>query len=83
MSARRRVVRGVFESDEFNALLWRLPRAVRRALEPVGPGELGLIVEIVSDDDCTLITVGAHVPRAADVPAELGRLETRAYRQLA
>lgn len=82
MSARRRAVHAVFESEEFNALLWRLPRAVRRAIEPAQPGELGLVVEIVSADDHTLATVCAHVPRATDVPRELSRLEARAYRQL-
>jgi hypothetical protein len=83
MSNRRRVVHAVLESEEFNALLKRLPRAVRRTTQPASPGELGLIVEIVSAEDCTLTTVWAHVPRASDVTSELSLLEARARRQLA
>ena len=48
MTNRRRVVHAVLESEEFNAVLKRLPRAIRRTAEPASPGELGLIVEIVS-----------------------------------
>ena len=82
MTNRRRVVHAVLESEEFNALLKRLPRAIRRTAEPASPGELGLIVEIVSAEDCTLTTVLAHVPRASDVTRELSRLEALAHRQL-
>lgn len=83
MTNRRRVVHAVLESEEFNALLKRLPRAMRRTAEPASPGELGLILEIVSAEDCTLTTVLAHVPRGSDVTRELSRLEAVAHRQLA
>jgi hypothetical protein len=83
MTNRRRVVHAVLESEEFNAVLKRLPRAIRRTAEPASPGELGLIVEIVSAEDCTPTTVLAHVPRASDVTREVSRLEARARRQLA
>ena len=82
MSARRRVVHGVYECDEFNALLGRLPRAIRRSVEPAPPGHVGLIVQIVSADDCTLATIRAHVPAQTDLNRELSRLEGAAREQL-
>lgn len=82
MSARRRVVHAVYQCDEFNALLRRLPRAVRRSAEPAPPGHVGLIVQIVSADDCPLATIRAHVPAQTDLARELSRLETAAHDQL-
>lgn len=82
MSARRRVVHAVYEADEFNALLRRLPRAVRRSVEPAPSGHVGLIVQIVSADDCTLATTRGHVPAQADLTRELCRLEATAREQL-
>jgi hypothetical protein len=82
VSLQRRVVHAVYEGAEFNALLGRLPRAVRRTVEPAPPGELGLIVEVVSADDCTLTSVFAHVPPATDVTRELSRMEARALTAL-
>lgn len=78
----RRVVHAVYESDEFNALLRRLPRAIRRSAEPAPPGHVGLIVQIVSADDCTLATSCAHVPAQTDLTRELSRLEAAAHEQL-
>jgi hypothetical protein len=83
MSNGRRAVHAVLESDEFNALLKRLPRAIRRTADPASPGEIGLIVEIVSAEDSRLTTVFARVSRASDVTRELARLEARARRELA
>lgn len=82
MSARRRVVHAVYECEEFNALLGRLPRAIRRSVEPAPPGHIGLIVQVVSADDCTLATIRAHVPAQADVTRALSRLEAAAHEQL-
>lgn len=79
---RRRVVHAVYESDEFNALVRRLPRAIRRSVEPAPPGHVGLIVQIVSADDCALATVRAHVPARANLTDELSRLEAAAHEQL-
>lgn len=78
----RRVVHAVYESDEFNALLRRLPRAIRRSAEPAPPGHVGLIVQIVSAGDCTLATSCAHVPAQTDLTRELSRLEAAAHEQL-
>lgn len=83
MSARRRTIHAVYERREFNALLRRLPRALRRSVEPAPPGHVGLIVEIVSAEDCTLATVCSHVPAHSDLPRELSRLQAAAHRQLA
>lgn len=82
MSARRRVVHAVYDSDEFNALVRRLPRAIRRSVEPAPPGHIGLIVQIVSADDCTLATTHAHVPAQADLARALARLEAAVHEQL-
>lgn len=82
MSAPRRVVHAVYQCDEFNALLRRLPRAIRRSAEPAPPGHVGLIVQIVSADDCTLTTIRAHVPAQTDLTGELSRLEAAALEQL-
>lgn len=51
MSAQRHVIHAVYESHEFNALLRRLPRTIRRSAEPAPPDHVGLIVQIVSADD--------------------------------
>jgi hypothetical protein len=75
-------VHAVYEPDEFNALVSRLPRAIRRAVEPAPPGHIGLIVQIVSAEDCTLATVRDHVPAHADVARALSRLEAVAHEQL-
>lgn len=77
MTNRRHVVRGVFESEEFNALLWRLPRAARRSLDRVGPDELGLIVEIVGGDDCTRspCALTSHAPQTCRANCDASRPE--------
>jgi hypothetical protein len=43
MSARRRVLRAVYGRADFNALRLRLPRAVRRSIEPAPPDHVGLV----------------------------------------
>jgi hypothetical protein len=63
MSARRRVLRAVYERADFNALRLRLPRAVRRSIEPAPPGHVGLVVQIVSSDDCALSPSASMFPR--------------------
>jgi len=81
-TTRRHVLHAVYESDEFNALVRRLPRAIRRTVERAPPGHIGLIVQIVSADDCALVTVRAHVPTRDDLTDELSRLEAMAQDQL-
>jgi hypothetical protein len=75
MSGHHSVVHAVYGSDEFNAVRQRLPRAVRRTVEPAPPEELGLIEGIVSREDCTLATVYARAPCATYITRELSRLE--------
>ena len=76
------MLQAVYERAEFNALLVRLPRSARRSVEPAPLGHLGLIVQIVSADDCVLSTVREHVPAECDVSLELARLEVKAHEQL-
>jgi hypothetical protein len=83
MSAGRRVLRAVYQASEFNALLLRLPRRLRRAVDAAPPEHVGLVVQIVTSDDCTLTTVREHVPADANLPRELARLEAVARRELA
>jgi hypothetical protein len=82
MNGGRRALRGVYERVAFNALCSRLPRSVRRSVEPAPPGHLGLVVQIVSADDYALATVRGHVPVDCDVKSELARLEAEAHEQL-
>ena len=70
-SAGRRVLRAVYQASEFNAILLRLPWRLRRAVDAAPPEHVGLVVKIVTSDDCTLTTVREHVPAAADLPREL------------
>jgi hypothetical protein len=82
VSARRRALHAIYERADFNALLTRLPRSIRRPIEPAPPGHLGLVVQIVSGDDCALATAREHVPADCDVRTELTPLEAKARDQL-
>jgi hypothetical protein len=82
MSKRHRITHDVCKPDEFNALVRRLPRAVRRSVDFAPTDHIGLIVQLVSADDCPLITVHAHFPAQADLVRELSRLEAAAHEQL-
>jgi hypothetical protein len=78
-----RLAREICPREEFNALRDRLPRAVRRDVEPVPPGHVGLLVQAISGVDCPLITVYGHV-RADDDPADaFAGMERRLRRLLA
>jgi len=77
------VLRAIYQASEFNALLSRLPRRLRCSTDAAPPEHVGLMVQIVTSDDCTLTTVGGHVPADADLPRELARLEAKARRALA
>lgn len=77
-----RMARGVCPREEFNALRDRLPRSVRRDVEPVPSGHVGLIVQAITGGDCTVLTAYGHI-RAGDDPAgALAALERRLRRQL-
>ena len=82
MTTQRRVLSAVYQSCEFNALLLRLPRRLRACVDLAPPEHVGLVVQIVTSDDCTLATVSEHVPASADLGYELARLEARALREL-
>ena len=77
------MVRGVWPREEFNALRDRLPRAVRRDVELVPLGHVGLIVQAITGVDCPLITVYGHVRADADPADAFAELERRLRRQLA
>lgn len=83
MNGRPQALRGVYRRVDFNALRNRLPRSVRRSVEPAPPGHLGLVVQIVSADDYALATVRGHAPVDCDVTSELARLEAKAREHLA
>jgi hypothetical protein len=82
VTARRRVLSAIYQPREFNALLLRLPRRLRRSVDLAPPEHVGLVVQIVTSHDCTLATVREHVPAGADLGRELARLEARARQEL-
>lgn len=71
------MARAVWSREEFNAFRDRLPRSVRREVEPVPPGHVGLLVQAVSGADCPLMTVYGHVRADADPADALAGLERR------
>lgn len=78
-------VRGyVLDRREFNEMRMRLPRAVRRGVEPAPEGHVGLIAQAVTgDEDGTPLSVlygSVPAPLAAD---GLSKLEQQLARQLA
>jgi hypothetical protein len=77
-----RVARAICPRDEFNALRDRLPRSVRRDVEPVPPGHVGLLVQAISGVDCPLMTVYGHTRADADPADAFVGLERRLWRLL-
>lgn len=78
-------VRGyVLERREFNEMRMRLPRAVRRGVEPAPEGHVGLIAQaVIGDEAGTPLSVlyrSVPVRLAAD---GLSKLERQLDRQLA
>jgi hypothetical protein len=82
VSGRRRALHAIYERADFNALVMRLPRSIRRSIEPAPRGHVGLVVQILSTDDCALATAREHFPADCDVELELTRLEAKAREQL-
>jgi hypothetical protein len=78
-----RIARGVCPRDEFNAHRARLPRSVRRDVESVPVGHVGLIVQAVTSHDSPLLVVYGHVRADLDPADALAALERRLRRQLA
>ena len=76
------MARGVWPREEFNAHRDRLPRAVRRGVEPVPPGHVGLLVQAISGADCPLVTVYGHVRADTDPADAFAGLERRLRRLL-
>lgn len=54
----------VLDRKEFNALRTRLPRAVRRDVEVVPEGHVGLIAQAVVDDEPPLAVLYGSAPAA-------------------
>lgn len=71
------MARRIWPREEFNAFRDRLPRSVRRDIEPVPPGHVGLLVQAISGCDCPLITVYGHVRAGADPADAFAGLERR------
>jgi hypothetical protein len=78
----RKVLRGIFNAQEYNAMRRRLPRSIRRDIDAAPPGHVGLVVEIVTANDCRLVTVYDHVPAQADLAREMAHLESVAHHRL-
>jgi hypothetical protein len=78
-----RLARGICPREEFNALRDRLPRGVRRDVELVPPGHVGLLVQAISGVDCPLLTVYGHVRADADPADTLAGMARRLRRLLA
>jgi hypothetical protein len=76
-----RIARGISPRDEFNALRDRLPRSVRRDVQPVPPGHVGLIVQVITGSDCAVLTAYGHVRAGIDPAEALAALERRLRRQ--
>jgi hypothetical protein len=82
MPAARTVLRGIFKAEDYNAMRRRLPRSIRRDIETAPTGHVGLVVEIVTTDDCRLMTVYNHVPADADLTHAMAHLESVAHHRL-
>src|SRR5262245_32864389 len=81
-SRRVRISRTVCPRDEFNAYRARLPRSVRREVEAVPLGHVGLIVQALSGPDSPLLAVYGHVRADLDPADALAVLERRLRGQL-
>lgn len=78
VDARRlRIARDVCPREEFNAHRDRLPRAVRRDVEAVPPGHVGLIVQALAGPDSPVLAVYGHVRADVDPAEALVALERR------
>ena len=76
-ACRLRICRDVCSREEFNAQRDRLPRAVRRDVEAVPPGHVGLIVQALADPDSPVLAVYGYVRADLDPAEALVALERR------
>jgi len=76
-----RIVRSVCPREEFNAYRERLPRSVRREVELVPQGHVGLIVQAIGGQDSPLLAVHGHLRADRDPADALAALERRLRRQ--
>jgi hypothetical protein len=58
-AGRHRALHAIYVRADLNALVMRLPRSIRRSIEPAPPGHVGLVDQILSADDCALATARA------------------------
>ena len=72
-----RIARSVCPRAEFNAYRERLPRSVRRDVEVVPPGHVGLIVQAITGADSPLLALYGHVRADRDPADALAGLERR------
>jgi hypothetical protein len=77
-----RIARGVCPRVEFNAHRERLPRSVRRDVDVVSLGHVGLIVQAVTGRDSPLLAVYGHIRADRDPADALAALERRLRTQL-
>jgi hypothetical protein len=77
-----RIARGICQREEFNALRERLPRSVRRDVDPVPPGHIGLLVQALAGEDFLVLAVYGHTRADADPSRALAELERRLLAQL-
>ena len=71
------IARGLCQREEFNQHRDRLPRSVRRDVDPVPPGHVGLLVQAITGEDVPLMAVYGHVPADIDPSGALADLERR------
>ena len=76
------VARHVCQRAEFNAYRDRLPRSVRRGVDVVPRGHVGLIVEAIVSGDSSLLAVHGHVRADRDPADALAALEWRLRAEL-
>ena len=76
------IARRVCPRAEFNAYRDRLPRSVRRDIEVVPRGHVGLIVQAIIGGDSPLLAVYGHVRADRDPADALAALERRLRTQL-
>jgi hypothetical protein len=77
-----RIACRVCPQAEFNAYRDRLPRSVRRDVEFVPRGHVGLIVEAIADRDSPLLAVYGCIRADRDPDDALAALERRLRAQL-
>ncbi len=77
-----RIARGVCQREEFNSFRDRLPRSVRRDVEPVPPGHIGLLVQAVAGEDSPTLSLYGHVRADADPLTALAALERQLLARL-